>query len=225
MSLAHDTRLARRRRSERSRGLLAPFTANRSFKKNPRMIARAKDMHYITPEGPQDLRRRRGPVVLQRRAQPPADRRGHPEAGGRARLRAHLPVRPPQGLPARLAHRRAGAGRPRPRLLRQFGLRGGRHRAQDRARLLERARPGLARPASSAASAAITASASAASRSAASSTTASSSARCWPASITCRTPTTGRSRPSPRASRNGARTSPTSSSASSRCTTPPPSPP
>ncbi len=28
-----------------------PFTANRAFKKNPRMIARAKDMHYYTPEG------------------------------------------------------------------------------------------------------------------------------------------------------------------------------
>ena len=28
-----------------------PFTANRSFKKAPRMLARAKDMHYWTPEG------------------------------------------------------------------------------------------------------------------------------------------------------------------------------
>jgi beta-alanine--pyruvate transaminase len=28
-----------------------PFTANRAFKKRPRMIAGAKDMHYITPEG------------------------------------------------------------------------------------------------------------------------------------------------------------------------------
>jgi beta-alanine--pyruvate transaminase len=28
-----------------------PFTANRSFKQNPRMISRAKDMHYYTPEG------------------------------------------------------------------------------------------------------------------------------------------------------------------------------
>ncbi len=31
--------------------LWMPFTANRAFKKNPRMIARAKDMHYFTPEG------------------------------------------------------------------------------------------------------------------------------------------------------------------------------
>ena len=28
-----------------------PYTANRAFKKNPRMIARAKDMFYFTPEG------------------------------------------------------------------------------------------------------------------------------------------------------------------------------
>jgi beta-alanine--pyruvate transaminase len=28
-----------------------PFTANRSFKQKPRMISRAKDMHYYTPEG------------------------------------------------------------------------------------------------------------------------------------------------------------------------------
>jgi beta-alanine--pyruvate transaminase len=28
-----------------------PFTANRAFKRRPRMIASAKDMHYVTPEG------------------------------------------------------------------------------------------------------------------------------------------------------------------------------
>ena len=28
-----------------------PFTPNRAFKKAPRMIVRAKDMHYYTPEG------------------------------------------------------------------------------------------------------------------------------------------------------------------------------
>src|SRR5262245_15244776 len=28
-----------------------PFTANRAFKKAPRLIARAKDMHYYTPDG------------------------------------------------------------------------------------------------------------------------------------------------------------------------------
>src|SRR6202041_3557084 len=28
-----------------------PFTPNRAFKRAPRLIARAKDMHYYTPEG------------------------------------------------------------------------------------------------------------------------------------------------------------------------------
>ena len=28
-----------------------PFTANRQFKKNPRLLARAKGVHYWTPEG------------------------------------------------------------------------------------------------------------------------------------------------------------------------------
>src|SRR3954466_9328134 len=28
-----------------------PFTPNRAFKKAPRLIVRAKDMHYYTPEG------------------------------------------------------------------------------------------------------------------------------------------------------------------------------
>jgi hypothetical protein len=46
--------------------LLDAVHANRAFKKNPRMIARAKDMHYYTPEaGPSSTARRA--VVLQRR--------------------------------------------------------------------------------------------------------------------------------------------------------------
>src|SRR5467141_968058 len=32
-----------------------PFTPNRAFKKAPRLIARAKDMHYVTPDGRQVL--------------------------------------------------------------------------------------------------------------------------------------------------------------------------
>ena len=202
-----------------------PFTANRAFKARPRLIARAKDMHYYTPEGRPILDGAAGPVVHQRRPQPRPDRRGDPEAGGRARLRADLPVRPSARLRAGQPDRGAGARRPRPCVLLQFRLGSRRHRAEDRARLLDRARARASARASSAASAAITASASAAWRSAASPTTARCSARCCPASIICRTPTTASSRPSPRASRNGARISPTSWSASSRCTATPPSPP
>ena len=32
-----------------------PFTANRQFKKNPRMFVAAKDMHYTTSDGRQVL--------------------------------------------------------------------------------------------------------------------------------------------------------------------------
>jgi beta-alanine--pyruvate transaminase len=37
--------------AQRPRSLWLPFTPNRAFKKAPRLIARAKDMHYYTPEG------------------------------------------------------------------------------------------------------------------------------------------------------------------------------
>ena len=63
-----------------------PFTPNRAFKKAPRLIARAKDMHYYTARRPRRARRHGRPVVLQRRPQPRPDRRGDPAPGGRARL-------------------------------------------------------------------------------------------------------------------------------------------
>src|SRR3984893_7840711 len=37
-----------------------PFTPNRAFKASPRLIARAKDMHYYTPEGRAELDARAG---------------------------------------------------------------------------------------------------------------------------------------------------------------------
>ena len=97
----------RRGDPERSRtpgGCRSPPTA--PSRQRPRMVARAKDMHYYTPEGRPILDGAAGPVVLQRRPQPRPDRRGDPGAGGRARLRARLPVRPPAGLrrsPRRIA--------------------------------------------------------------------------------------------------------------------------
>ena len=35
--------------AERMGAYWMPFTANRQFKKAPRMFVRAKDMHYYTP--------------------------------------------------------------------------------------------------------------------------------------------------------------------------------
>ncbi|MFO1147640.1 MAG: aspartate aminotransferase family protein [Alsobacter sp.] len=51
MSLAHDQLSRGDAAPNDLEAFWLPFTANRSFKKNPRMIAGAKDMHYITPEG------------------------------------------------------------------------------------------------------------------------------------------------------------------------------
>src|SRR3954451_12285486 len=74
-----------------------PFTANRAFKKRPRLISGAKDMHYITPEGRKLLDgsaglwctnagHNRDPIVaaIQRQAAEldyaPAFQFGHPQA-------------------------------------------------------------------------------------------------------------------------------------------------
>ena len=127
--------------SKRS-GCRSPPTA--PSRRRPRLIARAKDMHYYTPEGRPILDGAAGPVVHQRRPQPRSDRAGDPGAGGRARLRADLPVRPSARLRAGEPDRGAGAGRSRPRVLLQLRLGGRRHRDEDRAGLLERARPGAA---------------------------------------------------------------------------------
>ncbi|WP_293856769.1 aspartate aminotransferase family protein [uncultured Alsobacter sp.] len=51
MSAAHEQFSGRDAAPNDLEAFWLPFTANRSFKKNPRMISGAKDMHYITPEG------------------------------------------------------------------------------------------------------------------------------------------------------------------------------
>ena len=124
-----------------------PFTANRAFKARPRLVVRAKDMHYFTPDGRKlidgsaglwctNAGHNRDPIVEAIQAQAaeidyaPAFQFSHPKAFELA-------------SPRRLA----GARRSRPRVLLQFRLGGGRHRAQDRARLPQRARQRLARAA------------------------------------------------------------------------------
>jgi beta-alanine--pyruvate transaminase len=51
MSLAHDYLKGTDAAPNDLEAWWLPFTANRAFKKNPRMISGAKDMHYITPDG------------------------------------------------------------------------------------------------------------------------------------------------------------------------------
>ena len=117
-----------------------PFTANRAFKARPRLIARAKDMHLLH-------RRRAGRCSTA----PPAC--GAPMPATTAirssqaiqAQAATLDFAPtfqfghPRALRAGEPDRGARARRSRPRVLLQLGLRGRRHRAEDRARLLERA--------------------------------------------------------------------------------------
>ena len=103
-----------------------PFTANRQFKKNPRLLARAKGVHYWTPEGRRIIDGTAGlwcvnaghgreeikaAIVrqLEEMDYAPSFQMGHPKI-----LRARRPAR------------RHAARRPQPRLLLQLRLRGGR---------------------------------------------------------------------------------------------------
>jgi beta-alanine--pyruvate transaminase len=51
MSLAHDQLSGTDVAPNDLDAFWLPFTANRNFKNNPRMVSRARDMHYFTPEG------------------------------------------------------------------------------------------------------------------------------------------------------------------------------
>jgi len=112
-----------------------PFTPNRAFKRAPRLIARAKDMHYFTPEGRAVLDgtaglwctnagHNRDPIVaaIARQAEEldyaPAFQFAHPKAFELASRVAAL----------------APADLDRVFFL-QFGLGGRRYRTQDRTRL------------------------------------------------------------------------------------------
>ncbi len=196
-----------------------PFTPNRAFKASPRLIARAKDMHYYTPEGRSLLDGTAGlwctnaghsrePIVAAIRSQAseldyaPAFQFSHPKAFELASRVAAL-------APGDLDHVffcNSGSEAVDTALkiaLAYHNVRGeGASHAADRAR----ARLSWRRI-------------SAASRWAASSTTASSSARCLPASIICRPPTAASTKPSAKASRIGAPILRMISSASLRCTT------
>ena len=197
-----------------------PFTPNRAFKAAPRLIARAKDMHYYTPDGRAVLDGTAGLWCTNAGHNRDADRGGDPAQAAELDYAPAFQFAHPKAfeLASRVAD--AGARRSRPCVLLQFRLGGGRHRAQDRARLSQCARRGRAHAPDRA-------------RARLSRRRLrrhlgrrhrhqpeASSARCSPASIICRRPTIASSRPSARASPNGARISPTNSSASSRCTTP-----
>ncbi len=51
MSVAHDFDTSAELSPNDLEAFWMPFTPNRAFKKNPRLISRAKDVHYYTPDG------------------------------------------------------------------------------------------------------------------------------------------------------------------------------
>ena len=86
-----------------------PFTPNRQFKREPRLISRAKDMYYYKPDGT---------AVLDATAGLWCSNAGHCRepivraiqgTGGRARFRTLVPVRASQGLRTREPDRGARA--------------------------------------------------------------------------------------------------------------------
>ena len=134
------------RRAERSAIALAAVHAQPPVQGAPAHRGQRQGHALPLARRPRDFGQLGGPVVRQSRPLPSQGRRGGAKGRRDPRLRADLPVRPQQGVRARLAGRRRDAGRPEPRVLRQLGLGGGRHRAQDRARLSPGARRGPAHP-------------------------------------------------------------------------------
>ena len=112
-----------------------PFTANRDFKRAPRLFVHAEGMRFITDEGARCSMEPRALWCVNAGHCRRADRRGDTPSGGRTRLRRHLPDGPHEGVRGRLEagqHRAAGL---RACVLHQLRLGGGRHGAEDRARL------------------------------------------------------------------------------------------
>ena len=107
---------AQRRRAVTTNNLEAywmPFTANRQFKKAPRMLVARRGHALRDRRRPQGARRHRRPVVRQRRPRPAArSSRRSPTQVARARLRAGLPDGPPEASsssPSRLVTLHAAA--------------------------------------------------------------------------------------------------------------------
>ena len=117
-----------------------PFTPNRAFKRAPRLIARAKELYYYTPDGRAvfdglaglwctNAGHNRDPIVAAISSQ-----------AAELDYAAAFHFRASQIVRAGEPDRGAGAGRSQPRVFLQFRLGGDRHRAQDRARLPQCAR-------------------------------------------------------------------------------------
>jgi adenosylmethionine-8-amino-7-oxononanoate aminotransferase len=87
-----------------------PFTANRQFKKNPRMLARAKGVHYWTPEGRKIIDGTAGLWCVNAGHGREEIKTAIAQAARRDGLRAVLPDGPSQGIRAGGTSCRAAAG-------------------------------------------------------------------------------------------------------------------
>ena len=129
------------------RAFWMPFTANRQFKKAPRMFVARRRHALHHQRRAAGARRHRRALVLQRRALPAADHRGDPGAGGGDRLRAGVPDGAPEGVRAGQPADRHRAGGDGARVLHQLRVGVGRDGAEDRHRLSAGDRAGDADPA------------------------------------------------------------------------------
>ena len=89
--------------------LWMPFTPNRDFKADPKIVVRAEGMYYWNDRGEQDHRRVVGAVLRRRRPWPQGNRRRRASAAARARFRRAVPARASEELRAGVARRRAHA--------------------------------------------------------------------------------------------------------------------
>ena len=123
-----------------------PFTANRQFKASTAHCWRAPtDMHYWTPDGRPDPRRRGGAVVRECRPRPAGNHRGRQPADRRrwiTRRRSRWAIRWPSSWPLR-SSRLAPPGLDHV-FFTNSGSEVGRYGAQDRDRLAPRPRRGCA---------------------------------------------------------------------------------
>ena len=118
-----------------------PFTPNRDFKRDPKMVVRAEGMYFWNDRGDRILDGAAGLFCVAAGPRPQGDRRRGRAPVARTRLRRAVHARPPEAV--RVRHARGGthARRPEPHLLHQFRVGSGRHRDEDRARVSPGARP------------------------------------------------------------------------------------
>jgi hypothetical protein len=124
-----------------------PFTANRQFKKEPRLFVGAKDMYYTTHDGRTVLDGTAGLWCVNAGHCRPKITEAIREQAGETRLRAGLPARPSESLRARKSAGRYRARGHEPRSLHQLRVGVGRYRLEGRSRLPPRQGQWLALPA------------------------------------------------------------------------------